>query len=198
MLRLALSCLVLTLAWAACDAGAADLYRWIDPDGREAIGTVPPPGVEAVPYKPGKPASATPSAEPAAPAIPVDAAPAETSPGAPAAPVSARARQAAELEQRCQKLLDEMHAQKREIQKHGEAIEGLEDQLAKVQGSEVAFSRMDCMNDTPDTRTHDCSPQIFDRDAEVARLEEKIAKERANLDDLELAQRTALPPECER
>ena len=46
--------LSLWLVLAAVPAAAADLYRWIDPDGREAIGTVPPPGVDAVPWKPGK------------------------------------------------------------------------------------------------------------------------------------------------
>jgi hypothetical protein len=179
----ALLCLLLALA--AARARAAELYRWIDPDGREAIGTAPPPGMQAVPWTPGQ------AGPPAAPA-------AATAPAAPApvpAPTAA-ARAAAEREARCQRQLERANAARAAIAKQEAAVEALEAKLAKLQASEVAYSRTDCR--AAYTRSDiECTSEVFDRDKEIARAEASIAAAREKLDDLELAPHVATEPGCE-
>jgi hypothetical protein len=174
--------LSLCLALAALEANAADLYRWIDPDGREAIGTVPPPGVQAVPWTPGA-TDAPPAPAPAAP------------PAAPA-PLPPAARAAAEREARCQRQLERANEKRAAIQRQEAQIEALEAKLAKLQASEIAYSRTDC-RDAYTRSDLECTSEVFDRDKEIARAEESLASAREKLDDLELAPRVEPEPGCE-
>lgn len=177
--------LCLCLALTALEADAADLYRWIDPDGREAIGTVPPPGVEAVPWKPGQ-------AE--APAAPAAAQPQPQPPLTPAR--AAAARTAAEREARCQRELERTNEKRAAIRKQEAQIEALEAKLAKLQASEVAYSRTDC-RDAYTRSDIECTSEVFDRDKEITRVEASLASAREKLDDLELAPRVEPEPGCE-
>jgi hypothetical protein len=179
--------LSLGLALAALEASAADLYRWIDPDGREAIGTVPPPGVQAVPWTPG----ATDARPAPAPAAPAPAA-------APAAPATLppAARAAREREERCQRQLERANARRVELRERRAEVDALEAKLAELEASEVAYSRTDCV-DAYRRSDIECTSEVFDRDKEIARLEGSLAKAREKLDDLELGPRNVPDPDCE-
>jgi len=186
------ACLSLVLVLAAVPAASATLYRWIDPDGREAIGTTPPPGVNAVPWTPGQPATPPPAA-----AAPAPETPPATPAAAPATPTrSPAARAALAREERCQRALERENKRRSDIQKGEAEVAALEAKLARLQESELAYSRMECRNDVY-AGDKPCSDTVFDRDREIERTEKALAKAQEKLDDLELGPRATVEAGCE-
>jgi len=167
----------------ALEANAGTLWQWTTPEGRTEVGTVPPPGVEAVPWSPDPPAPASPPTPPT---------PTPAAPAAPAAPAKGDPASS----ERCRKLQEEARELARSIQTKEAEIARLETEAERLAASEIAYQRVDCRNDVYAGDTH-CEPEIFDRDREIARTDEKIARAREQLEELEQRASSIALAECD-
>jgi hypothetical protein len=171
----------LLLAIASGDARAAELYRWLTEDGRVEIGTTPPPGTAAVPWRPGEAEAAEPAPR---------ATPARLSTRAP----RARARS----DEKCARKQEAARKIEREVVELESEITRLEQRIESLEASEVAFSRTSCVSrDVYGPNSSRCQSDIFHRDTEIANAEQALELAQNKLGDLEQRARGAAPlAEC--
>jgi chromosome segregation ATPase len=97
---------------------------------------------------------------------------------------------------RCARLLADAREAQLSIAKKEAEIGTLEAKLARLEASDLAYSRLDCRNDATLGDKY-CSSQVFDRDREIERTGAQINRVRDELEELEIVARRAAEHDCE-